>query len=207
MKIGVVAITGMLAMAACSFAAEEINSRVIHDYNFFGVGYSYLHDVADLEVDGHGPVAAFSFEEANFVLGVSGTYAWLEDIGDADVNLWDVSASIGYVARLANNRINIIPRFGGLYSGIQIDDSAFGDADEETWSIIPGVGLSVALCNWFALDAGYTYLYNFDAEDEDHLLSAGGKVALAHQIGVGVHANFSKEFGFTGVTGVFEFHY
>jgi hypothetical protein len=154
-----------------------------------------------------GPVGAFSFEEANFVLGVSGGYFWLEDIGDTEINLWDVTASIGYVVRLANNRINIVPRFGGSYSGIVVDNDDFGDEEDETWSIVPGADLSFALCNWFALDGGYTYLYNFDAEDEDHLFRAGGKVALAHQIGVGVHANFSKEFGFTGVTGVFEFHY
>lgn len=194
-------------MAACTFAAEEINSRVIHDYNFFGVGYSYLHDFADLDLNGHGPVGAFSFEEANFVLGVSGGYFWLEDIGDTDVNLWDVNASIGYVVRLAGNRINIIPRFGGAYSGIQLDSDTFGEEEDETWSIIPGVGLSFALCNWFAIDGGYTYAYNFDAEDEDHVFTAGGKVGLSDRIGLGAHANFSKEFGFNGVTGVLEFHY
>ena len=194
-------------MAACAFAAEEINSRVIHDYNFFGVGYSYLHDVADLELDGHGPVGAFSFEEANFVLGVSGGYFWLEDIGDTEINLWDVTASIGYVLRLANNRINIVPRFGGAYSGIVVDNDTFGDEEDETWSIVPGVDLSFALCNWFALDGGYTYLYNFDSEDEEHLFRAGGKVALGQRIGISAHARFSEEFGFTGVTGGLEFHY
>jgi hypothetical protein len=206
MKIGLAAITGMLSMAACTFAAEELNSRVIHDYNFFGVGYSYLHDFADLDINGHGPVGAFSFEEGNFVLGVSGGYFWLEDIGDTDVNLWDVTASLGYVVRLANNHINIIPRVGGQYAGIQLDND-FGDAEDEAWSILPGVGLSFALCNWFAIDGGYTYAYNFDSEDEDHLFTAGGKVALGDRIGIGAHANFSKEFGFNGVTGLLEFHY
>lgn len=199
MKIGVIAISGMLSVAVSAFAAEPIESRVIHDYDYFAVGYGYLHDLGDTE--GHGAVGEFSYEEANFVFNVGGGYFWVPDT-DPDVNLWSVSAGLGYVVRALDNRLNIIPRVAGAYSGITVDDEG-----DETWSILPGVGASVALCNWFAINGGYTYGYNFDSEDGDHFFNAGAKVALAPQIGIGVNANFAEDGGFSGATAVLEFHY
>jgi hypothetical protein len=205
MKLGAIAMIGMSAVTG--LMAAEINSKVIHDYNYFSLGYGYLHDIADADVDGHGPVGEVSFEQNNFVLNVSGGYFWVTDTGSTDINLWDVSASVGYALRLMNNHLNIIPRFGGAYSGIQVDDSAFGDESDETWSILPGISLSYAPCNRFAINGGYTYVYNFDAEDEDNVFHAGAQFGLLEQIGLSVNANFSKEFGFTGITAVVEFHY
>ncbi|HTD88284.1 MAG TPA: outer membrane beta-barrel protein [Candidatus Binatia bacterium] len=207
MKIGVIAMAGMLSLAAGGLGAAEIDSKVIHNYNYFGLGYGYLHDIGDLDVDGHGPVGELSFEQNNFVLNVSGGYFWVTDTGSTDVNLWDVTASIGYVVRLMENHFNIIPRFGGAYSGIQVDDSSFGNESDETWSILPGVGVSYAINNRFAINGGYTYAYNFDSEDEDHLFTAGAKFAILDQVGLSVNGNFSKEFGFTGITAMLEFHY
>lgn len=207
MKTGVIAIAGMLSLAVGGIAAEAIDSRVIHNYNYIGLGYGYLHDVGDSDVNGHGAVAEFSFEQDNFLLGVSGGYFWLTDTGDTDINLWNVTPSIGYVVRLLDNHVNIIPRVAGSYGGIQVDDPVFGDDSDESWSILPGIGLSYAINNQFAINGGYTYAYNFDAEDEDHLFNVGGKVAILEQVGLSVNAQFSKEFGFSGITGMVEFHY
>ena len=207
MKLGVIAVIGMLAAAATGLIGAEIDSKVIHDYNYFALGYGYLHDIADADVDGHGPVGEISFEQNNFVLAVSGGYFWVTDTGSTDINLWDVSASLGYVLRVMGNHLNIIPRFGGSYSGIQVDDPTFGDESDESWSILPGVSLSYAFCSRFAINGGYTYAYNFDAEDEDHLFHAGATFALLEQLGLSVNASFSKEFGFTGIAAGVEFHY
>ena len=204
MKIRIIAITGMLSLPACGVTAAEVDSKVIHNYNYLGVGYGYLHDFADLDIEGHGAVGEFSFEEQNFVLNVSGGYFWMDDVGSSDVNLWNIDASIGYVFRLMQNHVNLIPRFGGSYVGIDVDGSSF---DDETWSILPGVGLSFAINNRFAINGGYTYAYNFDSDDHAHLFNAGGKFALAEQIGLSVNAAFSDETGFSGITGILELHY
>ena len=207
MKIGVIAITGMFSLMACGLMAAEIDSKVIHNYKYLSAGYGYLHDIADSDINAHGAVGEFSFEDHNFLIGFSGGYFWAENTGSTDVNLWNANASLGYVFRVMENHINIIPRIEGSYSGIDIDDPTFGTADDQTWSILPGASLSFALCNWFAVHGGYTYAYNFDTEDEDHLLNAGAKFAIVDQIGLSVDAVFSKEFGFSGITGMLEFHY
>lgn len=194
-------------MAASGLVAAEIDSRVIHNYDFLGIGYSYLNDIAELDLEGHGPVGVFSIEENGFLFDLSGGYFWVEDVGSTEINLWEVTASVGYVLRLAENHFNIIPRFGGSYSGIQLDDDFFGEADEETWSILPGVGLSYALNNRLAINGGYTYAYNFDSEDERHLFNAGAKFAILEQVGLTVNAQFADSAGWTGIVGGIEFHY
>ena len=204
MKIGLIAITGMLSVAASGLTAAEIDSKVIHNYNYLGVGYEYLNDIADSDIDAHGVVGEFSFEKANFLFRAGGGYFWATDTGGADVDLWDVNASLGYVVRLVENHVNIIPRFTGAADGVDVEGSLFADY---SWSILPGIELSYAINNQFAINGGYTYAYNFDTEEEDHRFNVGGKVALLEQVGLAVNAQFSKEFGFSGITGMVEFHY
>lgn len=206
MKIGLVAIVGMLTLAG-GLTAGEINSRAIHNYNYFSVGYGYLHDILDSDVNAHGAVGEFSFEKHNILFGVVGGYFWAEDTGSADVELWSVSPAVGYVLRLAENHINIIPRIAFSYSGIQIDDSVFGDDSDETWFFLPGAFLSYAINNRLAINGGYAYSYNFDSTDKEHLFSAGAAVAIFDQVSLVGSANFSDESGFTGITAALEFHY
>jgi hypothetical protein len=208
MKIGVIAMSALLSLAACGLRAAEIDSKVIHNYDFLGLGYGYLNDVAEVDdLEGHGPVGVFSIEENGFLFDVSGGYFWVEDVGSTEINLWEVSASLGYVLRLAENHLNIIPRFGGSYAGIQLDDDVFGEEEDETWTILPGVGLSYALNNRLAINGAYTYAYNFDAEDERHVFNAGAKFAILDQVGLAVNASFADGAGWTGIVGGIEFHY
>jgi|SRR5688572_26510040 len=206
MKIGLMAITGLLTVPA--LLAAEIDSRTIHDYSFIGVGYGYLHEVGP-DLNAHGGVAELSFEEQNFVLGVGGGYFWGdEDI--PDVELWNVSASLGYVIRMAENHLNIIPRFGGGYGEVDVETSGpFGSASftEESWSLLPGVTLSYAINNRFAISGGYTFAYNLDAEEEAHLFSAGAKFAILEQVALAAGAVFSDDDGFEGFTAGVEFHF
>lgn len=206
MKNGLIAIGAVLSLIGGGLRAEEIDSPVIHNYRFVSAGYGYLHDIADSGIDGHGAIGALSFEEQGFLLGVGGGYFWTDEDA-ADINLWNVTASLGYVVRLMENHVNIIPRVGGGIGGLQIDDPVFGDVSDESWSIFPGIGLSYAINNQFAINGGYTYAYNFDSEDDDHLLNVGGTVAVLERVGLSVNASFSTEFGFSGITGAVEFHF
>jgi hypothetical protein len=206
MKTGLVAIAGMLSVA-CGLTAREIDSRTIHNYDYFSIGYGYLHDVDDSGVNGHGAVGEFSFEEHNFLIAVTGGYFWPDDTGSADVKLWNVSPGVGYVLRLAENHVNIIPRVAVDYSGIDINDPVFGNERDESWFFLPGVFLSYAINNRFAINGGYTYSYKFDNWDRDHLFSAGAAVAIVDPVDLAVTASFSKDFGFTGIVGALKFHY
>jgi len=206
MKTGLVALAGILSVA-CGLTAGEIDSRTIHNYDYFSIGYGYLHDINDSGVDGHGAVGEFSFEQNNFLIAVLGGYFWADDTGSADVNLWSVSPAIGYVLRLAENHVNIIPRVAFSYSGIDIDDSVFGNETDESWFFLPGVFLSYAINNRFSINGGYTYSYNFDNSENDHLFSAGAVVAIVDRIDLAVTASFSNDFGFSGIMSALEFHY
>src|SRR5688572_5256788 len=155
MKKGLIALVTFASIIASPVMAAEIESGVIHNYKFIGLGYGYLHDIAEADVEGHGIVGTLSFEEQGFVLDVgSGLlptgYFWVDEDA-ADINLWNVTARMGYVVRLMENHLNIIPRVGGSLSGLEIDDPVFGDISDETWSIIPGIGVSFALNDRLAL--------------------------------------------------------
>src|SRR5688572_25851315 len=78
--------------------AHEIDSRVIHHYTYLKIGYSYIHDLIEDELNAHGAVSIGSFESHNVVLTLSGGYFWSDDdLGvDADINLGNFSTSLGY---------------------------------------------------------------------------------------------------------------
>jgi hypothetical protein len=103
--------------------------------------------------------------------------------------------------------VNIIPRVAFGYSGIDIKAPLFGNARDDSWSFLPGISLSYAINNRFAINGGYTYSYNIDNWHKDHLFSAGGAVAIVEQINLAVTASFSNVSGFTGINGAVEFHY
>jgi hypothetical protein len=207
MKKGLIAISVALSVIGGGLMAAEIDSPVIHNYRYMAAGYGFLQDISDTGIDAHGVVGDFSYEEGGFLIGADGGYFWATDTGDADVNLWSVRPRIGYVARLLENHLNIIPNVAGEWSGIEVDDSFFGSESDDTWSIFPGIELSYAINNRFALNGGYAWGYNFDSEDSDHFFSAGGKFAILERVGLAAKAMFREDFGFTGVNATVEFHY
>jgi len=207
MRNGLIAITTALSVLGGGLMAAEIDSPVIHNYNYFAAGYGFLSDIADSDIDAHGVVGDFSFEEGGLLIGVDGGYFWATDTGDADVNLWNVKPRLGYVARLMENHLNIIPNVAGEWSGIEVDDPLFGSGSDDTWSIFPGVGLSYAFNNRIALNGSYAWGYNFDSEEDDHFFTAGGKFAVFERVGLAVNGLFRQDFGFTGITATVEFHY
>jgi hypothetical protein len=172
---------------------------MIHHYNFVEGGYGYLHDIGD-SINAHGVYGQFSFEEHNVVMTFGGGHFW----GDESLNFWNLNTSVGYVVRLAQNHLNIIPRFGAVYSAVDNTETSFGD---ETWSIAPGATLSYALNKRIALAGTYAYAYNLDAEEGDHTFSVGPKIAIFERVGVSVNALLSDEEGFLGVTAGVEFHF
>lgn len=102
-----------LTMAGVSsLAAQEINSSVIHNYKYVEVGYDYVY--GDQGPDGHGSSAFASYELNNFLFGIGGGYLQAGD--NPEFETWGVGGVIGYVFRLQENHINIIPSFGVGYS-------------------------------------------------------------------------------------------
>ena len=190
------------ALSSRLMAADPVDGKVIHHYNFAEGGYGYLHDVGD-SINAHGVHAQLSFEEHNVVVTVGGGHFW----GDEALNFWNLNTSVGYVLRLADNHLNVIPRFGAVYS----DASTEGDTGtlfgNETWSIAPGATVSYALNNRLALAGTYAYAYNLDAEEGDHVFSVGPRLAIFERVGVNVNALLSDEDGFLGVTAAVEFHF
>jgi opacity protein-like surface antigen len=211
MKKGLIALVTLASIIGLPVLAAEIDSGVIHNYRFIGAGYGYLHDFANADIDGHGVVGTLSFEEQGFVLDVGNGllpsgYFWMDEEA-VDVNIWNVTARLGYVIRLMENHLNIIPRVGGSLTGIEIDDPFFGDISDETWSIIPGIGVSYALTDRLAINGGYGWNYDFDAEESDHVVNAGARVAILEKVGLSVNAFFIEDFGFSGATATIDFHF
>jgi hypothetical protein len=206
MKKGLIALVTLVSIVGQPLMAQEIDSGVIHNYRFLGVGYGYLHDIFNADVEGHGIVGTVSIEDQGFVLDVGNGllpsgYFWVDEEA-ADINLWNVTARFGYVVRLMENRLNIIPRVGGSLTGLEIED--FSD---ETWSIIPGVGASFALTDRIAINGGYGWNYDFDTEEEDHVFNAGVKVAIFDKLGVSLNAFVIEDFGFSGATATLDLHF
>jgi hypothetical protein len=200
MKILVYTAAGLLC--ASVLVAEPINSPVIHNYNQFGVGYEYVD--AD-GVDGHGVVGTFSADLGNFLLGAGGDYIWYDEF---DAESWRATALAGYIVRLMENHINIIPRVGVAYNELSIDAGPFGFVQNFV-SIEPGITLSYAINNRISLNGGYTYVQDIDddIDVEAHTFSLGGTVALAERLGLNVNGLFEEDEGFTGVTAILSWHF
>ena len=190
-----------LLCASVLGAAEPIDSPVIHNYNQFGVGYNYVE--AD-DVEGHGVVGGFSMDLSTFLLGASANYVWFDD-----AEAWSVGGLAGYIVRLMDNHINIIPRVGVSYNEFSFDFGPFGSAVANYVSIEPGVTLSYAINNHISLNGGYTYVQDLDddIDVEAHTFSLGAAFALAERLGLNVNALFAEEQGFSGATAILSWHF
>ena len=187
-------------LCASVLVAEPIDSRVIHNYNQFGVGYNYVE--AD-EVEGHGVVGGFTMDLSNFLLGASANYVWFDD-----AEAWSAGGLAGYIVRLMDNHINIIPRVGVSYNELSFDVGPF-DAEADYVSIEPGITLSYAINNHISLNGGYTYIQDIDGDVdvEAHTFSLGTRIAIAENLGLNVDVHFEEEEGFSGVAAILSWHF
>lgn len=189
----------ILAIAAApQLRAEEINSSVIHNYNYVSAGYQYLR--GDGGPDAHGGTVSGSVDLDNFLVGASAGYARTTDSPRAD--LWAISGAVGYVFRLEQNQFNIIPQVALSYNRAEFPG---GSADATLFA--PGISVSYALNNRASVAAGYTYGYNFDSEDSSHSLSIGGQYALTERVGLSVVAVFMEGHGFSALGVDLSYHF
>jgi hypothetical protein len=190
-----------------SAIAQEINSGVIHNYNFVGVSYDYVY--GDNASDLHGGSGVVSYDLNNFLVAVGGGYQ--QGGGNPEIETWSGFGSIGYVLRLQENHINVIPSFGIGYSKstatFQFPPFFSFKSTVESTAISPGLFGSYAFNNWFSVNAGYAYGYDVETSDDAHGFFGGAECALTEQVGVGISARFSEGQGFTGVSTGVHFHF
>ena len=117
-------------------------------------------------------------------------------------NLWTVGAGVGYVFRLEENHVNIIPRFGVSYSEADVPG---GSASATT--IQPGILLSYAFNNTLSVNGGYTYGRDVDSSADVHGFSVGSQVALSKRLGLNLNVLFTDENGFSGASAGFTYHF
>lgn len=190
-----------LLCASILVAAEPIDSPVIHNYDQFGVGYNYV-ELDD--VDGHGVIGTLSMDLNNFLIGGGANYIWFDD-----AESWTAGGFAGYILRLMENHINIIPRVGVSYNEVSVDVGLFGSAIANFVSIEPGITLSYAINNQISLNGGYTYIQDLDddLDVERHTFSLGTRLALAERLGLNLNALFEEEQGFSGATAILSWHF
>jgi hypothetical protein len=201
MKTSICTAMGLLC-ASTLVAAEPIDSKVIHNYDQFGVGYTYV-ERDDLE--GHGVIGTLSMDLNNFLIGGGANYIWFDD-----AESWTAGAFAGYILRLMENHINIIPRVGVSYNEVSVDLGPFGDADADFVGIEPGITLSYAINNRVSLNGGYTYIQDIDGDIDDverHTFSLGTRVAVAENLGLNFDVLFEEEQGFSGVAAILSWHF
>ena len=201
--------TAVGLLCTSTLVADPIDSKVIHNYNQFGVGYTYVERD---DLDGHGVIGSASVELSNFLIGGGGNYIWFNEpdgFDNADAQGWSAGAFAGYILRLMENHINIIPRVGVSYNEISVDLGPFGDADADFVGIEPGITLSYAINNRVSLNGGYTYIQDIDGDIdvEVHTFSLGTRVAIAENLGLNFDVLFEEEEGFSGVAAILSWHF
>lgn len=201
-----------LALAGIQFgAAEELNSSVIHNYRYIGVGYDYFYSDQMQLPDGHGIFAFGSYEYENFLFGIGGGNVRGENRA-VEVETWDVYGEVGYVFRFFKNQLNLIPSFGIGYSEsrqtLHVPFFPFVlEFDSDATGIAPGLTASYAFNHQVSVNAGYSYGYDLDAHDGAHTFSVGAACAVTREIGLGVGVHFEAEEGFTGLSTGISFHF
>lgn len=184
-------------------AAEPIDSKVIHHDTYVSLGYDYRHDVGNSGIDTHGVFAGGSFERQNLILGVSGGYGWTDE-GNTD--LWEAGGDVGYVVRLMENHINIVPRVGIFYTEVLFED----DPSEDSTRLRPSITLSYAIDNRVSLNGGYFYDRDIDFdndEDDTHNFFIGSRVAVAENIGIDLRVVFTEDEGFSRAMAGVQLHF
>ena len=197
--------TAMGLLCAVAVVADPIDSKVIHNYSQFGLGYNYVE--AD-DVNGHGVIGSVSVELSNFLIGAGGNYIWFDEF---DAEGWSAGGFAGYILRLMENHINIIPRVGLKYNEVSVDLGPFEDADTGVTTLEPGITLSYAINNHISLNGGYTYVGEISSDniqfDSVHTFSVGTRIAITENLGLNLDALFQEEQGFSGATAILSWHF
>lgn len=162
---------------------EGINSKVIHHYTQFSVGYQFFEDVGGGTA--HAVIASTSVDMNNLLFSVGGGYGW----GPDDLEFWAVGGDVGYIIRLLRNRVNIIPRFGMSYNRAEA-----GPAEDSVTTIEPGLSGSFAINNRLSVGGSYTYVRALDNNEEDgHVFGPRARFALTETMGLDIGAQFTDE--------------
>lgn len=195
-------LTTLALLSTLNLRAEPIDSKVIHNYTFIGAGYQYAE--GDNGPDGHGGGGVISYDYNNFLFSLGGGYLTAGDSPKFEV--MSVSGSVGYVFRLQENHLNIVPHFGLGFSENQITFGPFS-SDSDTTALLPGISLSYAFNDRFSVNASYGYSYDIDRDTDGNSVSLGAELAVTENVGVDISAHFVEEQGFTGATAGISFHF
>ena len=190
-------------------AAQEINSKVIHNYRSVGVFYSYTHDAADIGLIAHGVGGNASYEWRGFVPSISAAYAIADhDFGDEwESYAWAVGGDLAYVFRFLENRINVLPAVGVSYNVTTWDSRVFHDVDYEITVLGAGLDLSYAFNNRLSISARYGYSRDVDSTADGHSYGFGTRIAVAERVAVNINFGFSYDYGFAGAAVGLGYHY
>ncbi len=181
--------------------SDAIDSNVIHDYTQVGIGYGFLNDIGNSGENAHGIVGGASYDLSNFILGAGGGYFWGQD--DSHFDTWNIFGAVGYVFRVMDDHLNIIPNASVAYTETR------HEVNEASTTAQPGIQLSYAFNNKFAIHGGYNYAFELDnrANVDEHIFNVGADYALSDSVGLGVTGFFVDDLGFTGLTAGLSYHF
>ena len=175
-----------LIIASAVVKAEELDSKVLNNYNAVSAAYQYSSSaLLGSDVQAHGFGLGLSTEVyKNFILGASFSEVFASNDSISGQS-WNLSPTIGYAIRLMDNHLNIVPKVSYGFGHTGLDHSGLSD---DTHSITGGALVSYALNN--KLGIGVEYGYQSSLKDGKYF-----GVADAHKIAVGPTYAISDVFG------------
>jgi len=190
----IAALSIVYAATIATVRAEELVSKVIHNYDQANLGFAFLgKPVIGSEANAYGFTTGVSSEIAkNLLVSLRGSSAWGSDdnVGISG-SVWSVSPSIGLILRFAENHVNIIPHVDYGYSEVTLSNQYDGTAH----AIAGGATLSLAKNDRFALLVDYTFgspigedVNTFDYTGT-HNVSVGPTIRLTENFGMFIRGN------------------
>jgi len=179
-----------LGLVAMGLQAEELNSKVINNYNALYAGYSYSPDVLlglKPSIDAHGFGIGVSTEiQRNIILGaaLSGGFGSNNVLSGSVIS---VGPTIGYAIRLFDNHLNIVPKVS--YGLSHWKEEKLFNISDDLHSVSGGALVSYAINDQLGL--GLEYSYQAGLNDGNYL-----KGADTHKIVAGPTYAISESFGF-----------
>ena len=187
-------LTIVSAATIATARAEELVSKVIHNYDQANLGFVFSgKPVVGSEADAYGFTTGVSSEIAkNLLVSLRGSSAWGSDDNlGLSGHVWGVSPSVGLILRFAENHVNIIPHIDYGYSEVSMSNKYDGTAH----SIAGGATLSLAKNDRFAFLVDYTFgspigedvnTLNFYGA---HNISVGPTIRLTEKVGMYIRGN------------------
>lgn len=205
MKRSLFAIVGIFC--AGHLLAQETNSKVIHQYSYVNLSGGY--------VPAHGGLPAFAGFKLEGAFEYRNVLAWLNlgsfaDTGDAvfGAEMNRSGGGLGYVIRLDQNHLNLIPRLGASYLKITQNDLFGGETTlVETTAIEPSITFSYAFNNRFSLDAGCALDADVDSGATVSQFNFGATCALAKHWGIRLEGTVATNQNYNGVFAGIAYHF